>query len=145
MQEQAQRFAEKAIDISRFLLEIGFKPGSLSKAHTYTYQDACHLKNAQNIASEPRKLLQAIPNLNLVEIGDEGRCCGSAGTYNIEQPEDAKRLGMEKATAIRTTKAEGVISGNIGCITQIKMYVEEYNLPVYHTVEVLAETIPDLK
>jgi len=145
LQSQAEQFANKTIDISRFLLHAGFRPGSLPEAKTYAYQDACHLKNAQKIASEPRQLLKAIPNLTLVEIGDNGRCCGSAGTYNIEQPEDAKRLGMEKAEAIRTTKAEGVISGNIGCITQIKLYVKENNTPVYHTVEVLAETLSSLK
>lgn len=143
LKEQAEQFADKAVDISYFLLKAGFQPGLLPEPKTYAYQDACHLKNAQKIESEPRQLLKAIPNLTLVEIGDGGRCCGSAGTYNIVQPEDARRLGEEKAAAIRTTGAEGVISGNIGCISQIQLYVAKNNIPVTHIANVLAGTLPD--
>jgi glycolate oxidase iron-sulfur subunit len=87
------------------------------------YQDACHLAHAQGVRRAPRALLERIPNVTLVEIADGGYCCGSAGTYNLDQPETAHSLGERKADAILATGAQAVVSGNIGCLTQMRTHL----------------------
>ena len=103
------------------------------------YHDACHLAHAQGVRAEPRKLLLSIPGLELVEIPEGELCCGSAGTYNLEQPEIAAALGERKAKNILSTKAQMVATGNIGCFTQIQTHLKRLGreLPVLHTLEVL--------
>jgi glycolate oxidase iron-sulfur subunit len=103
------------------------------------YQDACHLVHGQKVKAAPRALLQRIPNLTMMEIPDGGFCCGSAGTYNIDQPEIARQLGERKAAAIRSIGADAVASGNIGCLTQMRTHLREIgaDIPVMHTVEIL--------
>ena len=95
--------------------------------------------HAQGIANAPRKLLQSIPNLAILEVSEGELCCGSAGTYNIEQPEIAEALGQRKARNILRTGADAVAAGNIGCLTQIRIHLEREGkpLPVYHTLEIL--------
>ncbi len=87
----------------------------------------------------PRRLLKCIPNLSLIEIAESDTCCGSAGTYNIEQPEIAYQLGERKSRNVLATNAAGVITGNIGCSIQIHRHLESLGepLPVYHTLEVM--------
>ena len=138
---QAEAFAHKVKDITVFLDELGFQPpAALKKPLKVVYHDACHLLHAQGVRTAPRKLLSSIPNLTLFDLEDGGMCCGSAGTYNIEQPELAHELGQRKATHILNTGAEAVVSGNIGCLTQIQSHLalKERSLPLYHTVELLA-------
>lgn len=103
------------------------------------YHDACHLAHGQGVRQAPRALLQRIPNVTLVDIADAGDCCGSAGTYNIDQPDIARRLGARKAAAIRATGADIVASGNIGCLTQIRTHLRDdgVTMPVLHTIELL--------
>ena len=127
---------------------------------TDTAQDACHLRNAQGVHVEPRQLLEQVENLELVEIGDAAQCCGSAGTYNIDQPEIAASLGKQKIEAIAETGASIVVSGNIGCITQMKFHekqrrsnlhilgssnihadLELPNLKIRHTMELIADAL----
>ena len=74
---------------------------------TVAYHDACHLGHAQGVRAQPRALLRAIPGLKLVEIQDGGTCCGSAGVYNLLQPEAARELGERKADAVMAAKAGG--------------------------------------
>ena len=97
------------------------------------YHDACHLAHAQGVTAQPRQLLRAIPNLTLLEIPEGEICCGSAGTYNIEQPEIAGRLGQRKAANISQTGADAVAAGNIGCLVQIRTHLRRKGgvLPVY--------------
>jgi glycolate oxidase iron-sulfur subunit len=136
----AQRLAHKVKDVCEFLDVLGLPdPPALAKPLTVAYQDACHLVHGQRVKAAPRALLQRIPNLTIAEIPDGGYCCGSAGTYNIDQPEIARQLGERKATAIRSTGAEAVASGNIGCLTQIRTHLRESgaDIPVLHTVEIL--------
>jgi glycolate oxidase iron-sulfur subunit len=87
-ENQAARFAQRVLDVSRFLVQIGLRdrPRGFDRPLAVVYQDACHLLNAQNVRSEPRDLLRAIPNLTLRELADPHLCCGSAGTYNLDQP-----------------------------------------------------------
>jgi glycolate oxidase iron-sulfur subunit len=139
---QAEAFARKVKDITVFLDELGLRrPMGEQPPRKVAYHDACHLAHAQGITSAPRRLLLSIPNLVLFELKDGGLCCGSAGTYNLEQPEIARQLGQMKAQRILDTGAEAVVSGNIGCLTQIKTHLAEQgkSLPIYHTVQVLAQ------
>lgn len=136
----AERFAAKVKDISVFLDKLGFKPPTaLSEPLKVAYQDACHLLHAQGIKNAPRNLLASVPNLTLLELADDGLCCGSAGTYNIEQPEIAHELGRRKVQHILNSGAQAVVSGNIGCLTQIQTHLAEkgVSLPLYHTVKLL--------
>jgi glycolate oxidase iron-sulfur subunit len=136
----ARSLAAKAKDVSVFLSELGLKPpGALPQPLRAAYHDSCHLAHAQQVTSEPRRLLATIPNLEFVEVPGGEICCGSAGTYNIEQPEIADRLGDQKAGAILSTGAQAVVAGNIGCIVQLQAHLRRQGsaVPVYHTIQLL--------
>ena len=139
-EEQAKAFASRVLDVSVFLDRLGLEPILPTKAPiTVAYHDACHLAHAQGVRREPRELLRAIPGVTLVDIPEGDICCGSAGTYNLEQPELAKRLGERKARNILSTGADLVASGNIGCHTQISSQLGRLGsrARVMHTLEVL--------
>lgn len=136
----AQLFAQKVKDISVFLSELGLKDvPPLSQPLKVAYHDACHLAHAQGVRAEPRKLLRSIPGVELVEIPEGELCCGSAGTYNLEQPEIAATLGERKARNILASGAQMVVMGNIGCFTQIQTHLRKLgkDIPVMHTLELL--------
>lgn len=143
-EEQAAReFADKVQDVTVFLDALGIEPPpALPAPMTVAYHDACHLAHAQGVTDAPRRLLRAIPNLTLVPIPEGEICCGSAGSYNIDQPEIAAELGQRKARSILSTGAEAVITGNIGCMTQIDNHLRRLgkHLPIYHTVELLVRS-----
>jgi glycolate oxidase iron-sulfur subunit len=138
-EEAAQAFAARVRDVSEFLVAFDITPPSLPQPLKLAYHDACHLAHAQGIVDAPRDLLRRIPNLTLVEIPEGELCCGSAGTYNLEQPELAAAIGRRKAENILRTGAEAVAAGNIGCMVQISTHLARLNqpLPVWHTIEVL--------
>ncbi|MDE0199715.1 MAG: heterodisulfide reductase-related iron-sulfur binding cluster [Caldilineaceae bacterium] len=140
-EEQAAReFADKVQDLTVFLDALGIEPPpALPAPMTVAYHDACHLAHAQGVTDAPRRLLGAIQNLTLVPIPEGEICCGSAGSYNIEQPEIAAQLGQRKAEAILGTGAQAVVTGNIGCMTQIDNHLRRLgkHLRIYHTVELL--------
>jgi glycolate oxidase iron-sulfur subunit len=136
----AEAFSRCVRDISVFLAELGLTPpDGLPEPITVAYHDACHLAHAQGVTAEPRRLLAAIPNLRLVEIPEAELCCGSAGTYNLEQPELAAQIGERKARNILSTGAQAIVTGNIGCMTQIRTHLAALGkpLPVWHTIEML--------
>jgi glycolate oxidase iron-sulfur subunit len=138
--EEIQAFARRVKDVSVFLAELGILPPPfLPKPLKLAYHDACHLVHAQGVSEAPRRLLRSIPNLVLLEVSEGDLCCGSAGIYNIEQPEIAEALGQKKVRNILGTGAEAVAAGNIGCLVQIRAHLEREgkSLPVYHTLEVL--------
>ena len=138
--EEAAAFAGRAQDVSVFLAELGIvTPSPLAQPLKVAYHDACHLAHAQGVTQPPRTLLRSIPNLTLVEIPEGELCCGSAGTYNIEQPEIAGRLGQRKAANILRTGADAIAAGNIGCLVQIATHLKAAGLPlaIYHTMQVL--------
>ncbi len=136
-EKAAEAFAQKVKDVSVFLEELGFKtPHPLPKPLKVAYHDACHLAHAQGVQAAPRKLLKSIANLTLLEIPEGEMCCGSAGTYNLEQPGLARELGRRKTHNILNTGAEAIATGNIGCMTQIQAHLSK-PLPVYHTLELL--------
>jgi len=107
------------------------------------YHDACHLAHAQRITAAPRELLGGIPGLELAEIADAGTCCGSAGVYNLVQPEAARELGERKAASVRDTGASLLISANPGCSLQIASALEAQGerIAVAHTAEILDASI----
>jgi glycolate oxidase iron-sulfur subunit len=136
----AHAFAAKVKDISEFLDALGLvAPKGLPEPVKVAYHDACHLAHAQGIVAAPRRLLKAIPNLTLVEIPEGELCCGSAGTYNIEQPAIANALGERKVRNVLRTDAEIVCTGNIGCLIQLRTHLAQAGtpLPVVHTLELL--------
>jgi glycolate oxidase iron-sulfur subunit len=121
---RAEAFSGKVRDLSEFLVELFGQAGGVRAARhelkvTAAYHDACHLAHAQRIRQQPRELLRAIPELEVAEVGDGGTCCGSAGVYNLLQPEAARELGERKAAAVRATGASLVVSANPGCSLQI--------------------------
>jgi glycolate oxidase iron-sulfur subunit len=91
------------------------------------------------VTQEPRRLLRSIPNVTLVEIPEGDLCCGSAGTYNLEQPGLARQIGERKARNILATRAQAVVTGNIGCMTQLQTQLARLGepMPVWHIMEVL--------
>ncbi len=141
--DAARKLASRVVDVSTYLAKLGLTAKlRLENPVKVAYQDACHLRNAQGVADAPRELLRAVENLDLAEIPDDALCCGSAGTYNIDQPEIAASLGRRKIEAIRETGADWVASGNIGCMTQMKLHARKAGLEslrILHTLEILAE------
>ena len=138
--ERATEFSQKVMDFSAYLAELGLrKPAGFAEERHVVYQDACHLLHAQSLQAEPRALLNQIPNLRLLEIADAGMCCGSAGTYNIDQPAIAAQLGRRKIESILAAQPDVIVSGNIGCITQLRQQLDlqEKPLPVMHIAELL--------
>lgn len=136
--EKAERFSGKVRDISELLVEVGFEAPQGRVERTITYHDACHLCHAQKVRSQPRQILRSIPGLNLIEMQDSERCCGSAGIYNITHPEMAGNLLETKINNV-PDEAEAIAMGNPGCMLQIKVGVERHkeDLEVLHTIELL--------
>ena len=108
-----------------------------------TYHDACHLGHAQGITAAPRQLLASVPDLEVREIPEAGMCCGSAGVYNLLQPEAAGELGQRKAKSVLSTGAELLISANPGCSLQIASALESQGetIAIAHTAEILDASI----
>ncbi|MDP1590677.1 MAG: glycolate oxidase subunit GlcF [Prosthecobacter sp.] len=140
---RAESFRHRVMDVSVFLAKLGLREPLRETKLKVAYHDACHLANAQNVRRQPRDLLRAIPGLQLLEIADAHLCCGSAGSYNLDQPEIAASLGEQKARAVMATGAEVIASGNIGCLTQLKMHLKKLGSPIQvkHTMQVLRDAI----
>jgi glycolate oxidase iron-sulfur subunit len=139
-EEGARSFAGRVQDVSVFLDRLGLlPPPPLPEPLRLAYHDACHLLHAQKVSAEPRRLLSKIPNLALVAIAEGEICCGSAGMYNLEQPEIARQLGERKARFILESGAQALAAGNIGCLVQLQRRLAEMNggMPLWHTMEVL--------
>jgi glycolate oxidase iron-sulfur subunit len=143
---RAAAMSGKVRDFAEFLAELGPVAERHPLPGTAAYHDACHLGHAQRITRQPRDLLRAIPELTLVELPDAGTCCGSAGVYNLLQPEAATELGARKADAVRDSGAPLVISANPGCSLQIAAAFEARgeSIAVAHTAQVLDASIRGL-
>lgn len=137
--ERAAEWDSKVRDISQWLVEIGFRrPESTGEPVRATYHEACHLCHGQGISRQPREVLKAVPGLELVELENATHCCGSAGVYNITQPEQAAKLQSEKVACIAKTGASLVATANPGCHLQIQNGAGEA-IRVRHPVSLLAE------
>ncbi len=118
--ERAAAFGAKVNDATEWLAKHPLNTADMGEINaTVTYQEPCHLCHAQRISKQPRALMNAIPGLTLVEMNESSLCCGSAGIYNITQPEMASRLGERKVANARATNADIVISANPGCMIQV--------------------------
>ena len=143
---RAAAMSGRVRDLSEFLAELGPVAARHPLPVTAAYHDACHLGHAQRITRQPRELLRAIPDLTLVELPDAGTCCGSAGVYNLLQPEAASELGARKAQAVRDTGAPLLISANPGCSLQIAAALagRGERIAVAHTAEILDASLRGL-
>jgi glycolate oxidase iron-sulfur subunit len=141
--ERAERFAGKVRDASELLAEAGPRAERRPLGMKVAYHDACHLAHAQKVRAQPRELLRSIPELELVEPAEWELCCGSAGVYNLLEPEPAAELGERKARNLLDTGAEAVAAGNPGCALQITTHSARLGrpLPVFHPLELLARSI----
>ncbi|MBK1879122.1 (Fe-S)-binding protein [Pelagicoccus mobilis] len=136
---KAKTWDSKVKDIHEWLCEIGFcPPGPLPVAKQVTYHPSCHLNHGQGVRQQPVEILKAIPNLTLVPLTDADTCCGSAGIYNLTQPEQAGQLQSQKASHIRDTRSDIVATANPGCHLQIQNAVFP-KIEVRHPISLLAE------
>lgn len=140
---RAHAFAQRVKDVSEFLAELEPRAPRRSMNVTVAYHDACHLAHAQRIREQPRALLCTIPGLTIVEIPNGDQCCGSAGTYNLFEPESAREIGLRKAASVASTGATILASGNPGCTLQIGALLRERGTPmeILHPVELLDRAI----
>ncbi|SDZ52857.1 glycolate oxidase iron-sulfur subunit [Saccharopolyspora shandongensis] len=141
--ERAERFSARVRDISELLAELGPVAERHPLPVQIAYHDACHLAHGQGIRSQPRELLRAIPGLELKEINRGELCCGSAGVYNLLQPEAARELGDRKAENVLAAGAKLLVTANPGCSMQIRTALERRSerLAMAHTVQVLDASI----
>jgi len=142
--ERAHAFAGKVRDVTETL--SGLAPSRTAKHPVglrVAYHDACHLAHAQSIRREPRELLQAIPGLTVVPVAERDVCCGSAGIFNLVQPEMATTLGRRKAARIADSGADIVVTSNPGCILQMAAAGRAVGTsrPVLHIVELLDASV----
>jgi glycolate oxidase iron-sulfur subunit len=133
-------------DLSEFLAELGPAAPRHPLPVTAAYHDACHLGHAQRITRQPRELMRAIPDLTVVELPDAGTCCGSAGVYNLVQPEAASELGARKAQAVLDAGAPLLISANPGCSLQIAAALADRgeHVALAHIAEILDASLRGL-
>ena len=148
--EKAKEFAAKVKDVQEFLMEVELtaKLSPLTDSElTMVYQDACHLLHGQKISLQPRQLLQKIPGVKLREPIDAALCCGSAGVYNMLQPEVADELGQQKVDNLLNTGAELIASPNPGCSLQIKKHLslKGKEIKLMHPMELLDYSIRGIK
>lgn len=136
--EKAKAFSEKVVDISKFLIDTGFRKPKAELKTRLTYHDACHLAHGQGVRAEPRELLKSIPGVEVVEMPNADRCCGSAGIYNITNPEMAGPILKSKMKNV-PDEVEMISMGNPGCMLQMALGVKKYgrNEKVVHTVQLL--------
>jgi glycolate dehydrogenase iron-sulfur subunit len=137
--DKAERFSSMVKDAGEFLADLGLVGELRPIEMTVTYQDPCHLAHGQRIRSQPRKLLQAIPGLKLVEMDGADRCCGSAGIYNLTHPEMSQHLLKEKMHAAAATGSEAIVAPNPGCMLQFRSGAVRFgpDLKVYHLMDLL--------
>ena len=140
-------FAAKCKDISEILTLLTPQAERHPLTIRAAYHDSCHLLHAQQLSTQPRALLKAIPGLELVELPETNICCGSAGVYNLVEPETAHDLGQRKADHVLRSQAEVLVSGNPGCLLQITKEVHDKGstLRAMHFIEIVDASIRGAK
>lgn len=136
---RARAFSARVRDISEYLDEIGISPELGPLPAVVTYQEPCHLAHAQRISAAPRRLLAQIPELELREMAESSLCCGSAGIYNVTQPDMANRLQARKIARINEVAPQIVATANPGCALQLEngLRKDGKQIAVRHIVELL--------
>ena len=140
---RAQALADKCRDVSEVLSDLEPQATRHPLPLRIAYHDACHLQHAQQISSEPRKVLSSIPELEICEIPESELCCGSAGIYNLVESESAQELGARKAQHVTATGANILVSSNPGCLLQMQASLERkgHTVQTMHLVELLDASI----
>jgi len=141
--ERAKKFSAKCKDVSEILAEMGEQAPRSALRLKVAFHDSCHLQHAQGVRTQPRNLLAAIPELEILEVPEAAICCGSAGIYNLVQPNAANALGDRKAGLIASLDTDVVVTGNPGCILQLQASLDRAgkHIPVLHTVQLLDASI----
>ena len=142
---KAATLAKKCQDVSEVLAELSPSAPRHPIPLTVAYHDACHLQHAQGVSAQPRTVLASIPDLEVREIPEGGLCCGSAGIYNLVEPEAAQDLGARKVGNVLSTGAEAVVSSNPGCLLQLQSSLKQTDprrsMPMFHLVELVDASI----
>jgi glycolate oxidase iron-sulfur subunit len=140
---RAAAFSAKCRDVSELLTELGPVATRHPLPVVAAYHDACHLSHAQGVRAQPRELLAAIPGLQLREIAEPEICCGSAGIYNLLNPQPARALAERKAANVRATGAQLLVTANPGCLMQIDSALRRdgAQIALAHTIELLDASI----
>jgi len=141
--ERAARLAEKVRDVSEVLASVTPQAKRHPLPVRVAYHDACHLRHAQHVIEQPRAMLASIPELEVVDIAESDLCCGSAGIYNLTEPQAARQLGERKARNVLMTKPDVLAAGNPGCLLQIgsALHALGTDIPTVHPVELLDASI----
>jgi glycolate oxidase iron-sulfur subunit len=142
--DRAAAFSAKCRDISEILAELEPRAKRHPLKLRVAYHDACHLQHAQGVREQPRRVLRTIPDLEIAEIPESSLCCGSAGVYNLLQPDTAAQLGDRKVENLLMTEAQAVASANPGCLLQIMSGLRRRGqkaMPAFHMIELLDASI----
>jgi glycolate oxidase iron-sulfur subunit len=128
--EKAKSFSKRVKDITEFLTETEVPLNLKSLAESITYHDACHLAHTQKVTEQPRRILKAIPGVNYQELEEASWCCGSAGTYNIVHYKESMTILERKMENIRKTNSNVVLTGNPGCLAQLRYGAKRFGVDV---------------
>ena len=128
--ERAARFSATVKDIHEYLVDLPFSPPTARVEKRVTYQDSCHLANAQRITDAPRAILTSIPGVKLVEMERSDVCCGAGGTYTITEREFSLRVLNSKMHNVGQTNADVLATANPGCVLQLQYGTQRYGPPV---------------
>ncbi|EIE97231.1 glycolate oxidase subunit GlcF [Saccharomonospora glauca] len=137
--ERAREFSAKVRDVNELLAELEPRAPRRRIEAKVAYHDACHLGHAQGIREQPRAVLRTIPGLEVVDLPEAELCCGSAGIYNLVQPEPAAELGERKADNVRAVAPDLLVTANPGCLLQIRRYLDD--VPMMHPIQLLDRAI----
>ncbi len=133
MRQLAEHVAQNTLDISEYIARLAPEAKQAHLGARVAYHDACSLKHGQRITQPPRRVLQQL-DFEVLEPGESHLCCGSAGTYNLLQPEIADRLGSRKANNLQATQPDVIVAGNLGCLVQVSRFTA---VPVAHWVQLV--------
>ena len=142
--KRAHDFSARVRDASELVAELGPPIAPRSPIHAkVAYHDACHLAHAQGIRTQPRDVLRSIPGIELLEVAEPEICCGSAGIYNLVQPEAGSALGERKARNVLATEPDIIATGNPGCTLQLRAACARLgkSRPVLHPMELVEASI----
>ncbi len=134
--DRAREFSAKVRDISELLDQLGPVARRHPVGARVAYHDACHLAHAQHIRTQPRAVLATIPGMEVLDIPEWEICCGSAGIYNLVNPEPAEELGRRKVANILSVEPDVIATANAGCLLQIRRYLDP-STPLFHPVQLV--------
>lgn len=140
---KAKIVSEKAVDFSKYMIDIGLESDLVELNEIVTYHDSCHLARGQGVKSEPRQLIKSIPGVQLKEMKNPGECCGSAGSFSLSHYDLSMKINSKKAEAIANTGAKTIVTGCPACMMQINdgLVQNGHKITVMHTAELLAKAI----